>query len=386
MQIDMRTVFVLLVGLYACLGFVCLFLPYRVPGSRAVTYWGCGMLLLAAGTGGIGLRGIVPDIVSIALANALLLLAFMFMRDSAQGGGRLRSDWSGWSVAGAAILLLLYFTAVQPDTRIRIMVFSLSAAVLAVRPALALIAAVPKDARRARRFTSACFLGIGLVMLARAVFSTNWGANADVLSPGAVQAETILLVGLFVVASTLGVVWIEIEQLQGDLTRLAMLDPLTGTLNRRAFMRAYELELSRSIRDKTGFALALFDLDNFKTVNDTHGHAIGDQVLCRAVDTLRVNLRGHDVLARYGGEEFALLIPGADKAAAMLAAERARLTVGARPIEVGQISIPITVSAGVAAYGVDGSDWESLLSGADKALYEAKHGGKDRVVGARGSA
>jgi diguanylate cyclase (GGDEF)-like protein len=386
MHLDMRTVFVVLTGLYACLGLVCLFLPYRVKGSHAVTYWGYGMLLLAAGTGGIGLRGIAPDILSIAVANALLLLAFMFIRDAAHGAGRLRADWSGWSVAGAAILLILYFTAVQPDTQIRIVVFSLSAAALAVRPALALIAAVPGQAGRAKRFTSACFLGIGLVMLARAALSTKWGANADLLSPSAVQAETILLVGVFVVASTLGVLWIEIEQLQAELTLLAMLDPLTGTLNRRAFMHEYERELSRCIRDKSGFALALFDLDNFKLVNDTHGHAIGDQVLCRAVDALRANLRGHDVLGRYGGEEFALLLPGTDKAGAMLAAERARHGLGERPVEAGSLSIPISVSAGVAAYGIDGTDWESLVSGADKALYEAKRGGKNRVVAARGPA
>lgn len=385
MQLDLRTLFVVLVIVYACLGLVCLFLPYRRPGSRAVTYWGCGMLLLAAGMGGIGLRGIAPDILSFAVANVLLLVAFQFMRKSALGGRRASPDLLGWSVVAAAVLALLYFTYLQPDTRIRIVIFSAVGAILVARSASALIAAAPRDARRARMFTATCLLGGALVMLARAFLTSTWGSNVDLLSPNALQSASILLFGAFAVISTLGVVWIEIEQLQADLTRLAMVDPLTGALNRRAFMREYERELSRCTRENTGLALAIFDLDHFKAVNDAHGHLVGDQVLCRTVDVLRSSLRGHDVLGRYGGEEFALLIPGVDKAVAMQTAERACRAVGGRPIAAGQLSIPVTLSAGVAVYGVDGSDWETLLRSADAALYEAKQGGRNRVLAAPGA-
>ena len=90
-------------------------------------------------------------------------------------------------------------------------------------------------------------------------------------------------------------VWIEIEKLRADLARLAMIDPLTAILNRRAFMLEYERELSRCVREKTGLALAIFDLDHFKDVNDSYGHLVGDKVLRRVADTLRASLRGHDV-------------------------------------------------------------------------------------------
>ena len=382
MQLDLRTMFVLLVMVYACLGFVCLFLPYRMPGSRAVTHWGYGMLLLAAGMGGIGLRGIVPDILSFAVSNALLLVAFLFMRDSALGGRRAGPDLLGWGVVAAAVLALLYFTYLQPDTRIRIVIFSTAGAILVARSAFALIAPAPRNATRARAFTAACLLGGALVMLARAFLTSTWGSNVDLLSPNALQSASIVLFGVFAVMSTQGVVWIEIEQLQADLTRLAMLDPLTGTLNRRAFMREYDRELSRCTREQTRLALAIFDLDHFKAVNDTHGHVVGDQVLCRTVDVLRASLRGHDVLGRYGGEEFALLIPGVDKPVAIQAAERACRAVSSRPIEAGPLSIPITLSAGVAVYGIDASDWESLLHSADAALYAAKQAGRNRVLAA----
>ncbi len=384
MQLDLRTLFIVLVILYACLGFVCLFLPYRMPGSHAVTNWGYGMLALAAGMGGLALRGVVPDFISVVLANAMILVSFLFVLAGVRQGRGPGSNAFGWSVVGVSVLLLAYFTYVQPHTRIRIVTSSLAMAMLVVPPATALLRAVTDASRRSRIFTAACLVGVGLVMLARAVLTTKWGSNADLLAPDFVQFASNLLFAVFAVLATLGVVWIEIEQLQADLARLAMIDSLTAILNRRAFMLEYERELSRCMREKTGLALAIFDLDHFKDVNDTYGHLVGDQVLRRVADTLRASLRGHDVLGRYGGEEFALLMPGADASAAVAGTERARRAVGERPIGAGPLSIPITVGAGVAAYGVNGSDWESLLRSADAALYEAKRGGRNRVVAAHG--
>jgi len=384
MQLDLRTLFIVLVTLYACLGFVCLFLPYRMPGSHAVTQWGYGLLALAAGVGGLALRGVVPDLISVILANALILAAFLFVLSSVRQGRGPAPSGFGWSVVAVSVLLLAYFTYMQPDTRIRIVIASVAMAILVVRPVVALIAGVPGASRRARIFTAVCLAGVGFVMLLRALLTTQWGAHADLLAPNLVQFASNLLFAVFAVLATLGVVWIEIEQLRADLARLAMIDPLTAVLNRRAFMLEYERELSRCKREQTGLALAIFDLDHFKDVNDNYGHLVGDHVLRHVADTLRASLRGHDVLGRYGGEEFALLMPGADTAAAMAGTERARLAVGERPIEAGRLSVPITVSAGVAVYGLDGSDWESLLRSADAALYEAKRSGRNQVVAAHG--
>ncbi|HUX25925.1 MAG TPA: GGDEF domain-containing protein [Burkholderiales bacterium] len=384
MQLDLRTLFIVLAILYACLGFVCLFLPYRTPGSHAVTNWGYGLLALAAGTAGLALRGAVNDFVTVDLANALILVSFVFILRSVRRGPESESNAFGWGVIGVVALLLWYFTYWQPDTRVRIVISSAAMTLLLVQPIAELIAAVPKGGRRAPIFTAACLVGVGVVTLARAVWTINWGEAADLLAPDFFQFSSIMLFAVFVVLATLGVVWIEIEQLQADLARLAMIDSLTAILNRRAFMLEYERELSRCVRENTGLALAIFDLDHFKEVNDTHGHLVGDQVLRQVADTLRASLRGHDVLGRYGGEEFALLMPGADMPAAIAATERARLAVGERPIQAGALSIVVTVSAGVAAYGDDCSDWESLLRSADTALYEAKRLGRNRVVAAHG--
>jgi diguanylate cyclase (GGDEF)-like protein len=384
MQLDLRTLFIVLAILYACLGFVCLFLPYRTPGSHAVTNWGYGLLALAAGTVGLALRGAIADFVTIDLANVLILVTFLFILRSVRQAPAAESNAFGWSVIGVALPLLWYFTYLHPETRVRIAITSAAMTLLLVQPVAALIAAVPRGGRRARIFTAACLVGGGLATLARAGWNINWVRPADLLAPDLFHFASTMLFAVFIVLATLGVVWIEIEQLQADLARLAMIDPLTEILNRRAFMLECERELSRCVREKTGLALAIFDLDHFKDVNDTHGHLVGDQVLRRVADTLRASLRGHDVLGRYGGEEFALLMPGADVTAAIAGTERARLAVGERPVQAGALSVTVTVSAGVAAYGENGSDWESLLRSADAALYEAKRNGRNRVIAAQG--
>jgi diguanylate cyclase (GGDEF)-like protein len=382
MQFDLRTLFVVLVVLSSCMGFVCLFLPYRRAGSDAVTNWGYALLALAAGSAGIALRGMIPDFFSIILANVLVLLAYLFVLRSVDRARGRAAELFAWAVIGIALLLFAYFTYSRPDTQMRIIVSCVAVTLLVVRPVIALTFAAKAGCRRARLFTAACIAGVGLVMLVRAILTAEWGSGTDFLAADSIQFSAHLLFAVFAALATLGVAWIEIEQLQAELERQAMIDQLTGTLNRRAFMIEYERELSRCTRDKSGLALAIFDLDHFKAVNDRFGHLVGDQALRTVAEKLRASLRAHDILGRYGGEEFALLLPGADRNTAEVVAERARLAVSARPIEAGGFSIPLTVSAGVASYGVNGTDWETLLQSADMALYEAKRDGRNQVISA----
>jgi diguanylate cyclase (GGDEF)-like protein len=126
----------------------------------------------------------------------------------------------------------------------------------------------------------------------------------------------------------------------------------------------------------------MFDLDLFKRINDSYGHLVGDRALHLFTDILRSVVRPHDFLGRYGGEEFALVMPGIDKAAACAIVERCRQAVERRCIEHGGHPLKMTVSAGVAAFGEDGSNLETLIKAADAALYQAKKCGRNRVVAA----
>ena len=172
----------------------------------------------------------------------------------------------------------------------------------------------------------------------------------------------------------------EREVLIKQLKQLAETDGLTGLLNRRAFFGLAEREMKRTQRHDLPLAVVIFDVDRFKQINDTYGHAIGDQVLRSVAHVCQSLARDIDILARYGGEEFVLLVQDADEATAQHVAERLR--VGIMHTEIPSDSGPITATAsfGVAATRTPISDLAPLLQQADAALYEAKRTGRNRVV------
>ncbi|MFC7051089.1 GGDEF domain-containing protein [Hansschlegelia quercus] len=169
---------------------------------------------------------------------------------------------------------------------------------------------------------------------------------------------------------------IVVGQLQ--LRQLADTDPLTGALSRRAFRDLAARELSLSRRYRRELALLTFDLDYFKSINDTHGHAAGDDVLVRSVDACKAELRNSDSIARLGGEEFAVLLPHTGAAAARDVAERLRRALGAQSFGSGRGRFHISASFGVASTRAGASDLDNLLRRADEALYRAKAKGRDR--------
>jgi diguanylate cyclase (GGDEF)-like protein/PAS domain S-box-containing protein len=139
----------------------------------------------------------------------------------------------------------------------------------------------------------------------------------------------------------------ERKRLERELQQLATTDPLTGTANRRHFLNRVEDELQRLKRYDGGAALLMLDLDHFKRVNDTWGHAIGDKILRHFTVLAQEHLRGTDLLGRLGGEEFAVLLPGTDLTGAVGLAERLRHHVASSPVSVASEDITYTVSIGV---------------------------------------
>ncbi|AHK80109.1 diguanylate cyclase [Ectothiorhodospira haloalkaliphila] len=173
----------------------------------------------------------------------------------------------------------------------------------------------------------------------------------------------------------------EILVRRGDqLERSTLLDDLTGLYNRRHLDRCFPDLVARAHSLGSPLSVAVIDADNFKQVNDVHGHAVGDQVLIRMGQVMADSVRRGDMVCRYGGEEFVVLMPGADEAMAGEIAERLRRAVASQPQPLGETSIRQTVSIGLATLQAEESA-DSLFLRADKALYEAKSGGKDRVVG-----
>jgi diguanylate cyclase (GGDEF)-like protein len=204
--------------------------------------------------------------------------------------------------------------------------------------------------------------------------------TAIVLPQLGLQLAVRVLITLFLLAIFANIFSRLVGGLQRDLHELAIRDPLTGAFNRRHMDACLDAAIERHRRHGTSAALLVLDLDHFKRINDEHGHGAGDRVLVDLVGALGGRLRRLDLLFRSGGEEFVVLLAECDAAGAETAAESLRAAIAATPLVA---DLPVTASLGVAEL-LAGDDRDHWLGRADRALYEAKRAGRDRVVCAPG--
>lgn len=182
----------------------------------------------------------------------------------------------------------------------------------------------------------------------------------------------------------------ELKQAMGRIEELAIRDELTGAYNRRFIRDVLQTETQRAERSGQPFSVCLLDVDNFKDINDTHGHLVGDEILCEMVKRIGRSIRRIDelgqfdtpnMLSRFGGEEFLIILPLTDLEGARACAERVRNATRSRAFETQIGDVVVTVSLGVAQFR-QGDSIDTLVGRADKALYKAKENGRDRVEAA----
>ncbi|VAW80114.1 hypothetical protein MNBD_GAMMA15-1416 [hydrothermal vent metagenome] len=169
-------------------------------------------------------------------------------------------------------------------------------------------------------------------------------------------------------------------QLEQNLLRTQLQqDALTGASSRTSLLEELEGAIHRSTKTGQSLCIIMADLDHFKTVNDTHGHATGDKVLAEVGGRIRAALREFDLVGRYGGEEFVIVLDNTSRHTALQVAERVRQRIASEPINTGKHHLSLTISQGLAVR-VDGDDLPRLLQRADEAMYKAKHAGRNCVV------
>jgi diguanylate cyclase (GGDEF)-like protein/PAS domain S-box-containing protein len=194
--------------------------------------------------------------------------------------------------------------------------------------------------------------------------------------PGYFDEDEVRLVSLFADQAALA---IEKARLYAEVQRLATVDEVTGLLNRRGLWEFGRREFERSRRFSRPLAVIFLDIDHFKQVNDTYGHAIGDQVLRTLCDRLRANTREVDVVARYGGEEFVILLPEVETPLATQVAERLRRSMAEAPAVTDQGPVKVSISLGVVQMRNEIHDLATLIDLADQAMFAAKQNGRNRV-------
>jgi diguanylate cyclase (GGDEF)-like protein len=178
-----------------------------------------------------------------------------------------------------------------------------------------------------------------------------------------------------------------LQERETHLQYLANHDPLTGAINRRAFMERAYIEIEKNVRNHVPCGVVMMDIDFFKKFNDTHGHIAGDKALRHLVRVISASMRKHDFLGRYGGEEFIFFFSNADKKTGIAIAERFRKVLETSPVRLETGPVSMTVSFGVASVddedtgnGINEKFMEKLINRADQALYQAKNSGRNKVV------
>jgi diguanylate cyclase (GGDEF)-like protein len=239
-------------------------------------------------------------------------------------------------------------------------------------PAISASVARPRQAVVPMGLTFATYFGLERL-------AAMMGTLSPVSDAGLVVVHTINAAIVFGLLAGLTLFYVgKVREAERRLEFLATRDPLTRLSNRRHFGAEAEHALARDLPRGRRFALLLADIDLFKRINDTCGHAAGDQVLAVIAARLTEVSGPEALVARWGGEEFLVLLPDADAAGGVAAGERLRASLAARPVRANPDAAPVTVSVGVAAIGRD-ETLPAAIDRADRAMYRSKSGGRDAV-------
>jgi diguanylate cyclase (GGDEF)-like protein len=236
--------------------------------------------------------------------------------------------------------------------------------------------------RLAARYPLVAFMGLHAAIFLAGIFDTLTGAMPDRFELPAfsslfsfIHFETVI----YAICTSVFMVVLCKERSERSHINAARRDSLTGIANRGAVLDAGERLLVRCRTDGKSLSLIMLDLDHFKRVNDSHGHAAGDQVLRAFTQTAQSILRPNDLFGRYGGEEFLVILPGATIEAAYVIAERIRAGFAAVSTDVGSTTVKCTVSAGIASANTSEATLDDVIRAADACLYRAKEQGRNRV-------
>jgi diguanylate cyclase (GGDEF)-like protein len=379
MNLDVNTLFMVTVYVEAILGLLLLFVWAQNTQIHAVCWWGFAHLIRAASVVLFGMYGSAPDLITIDLANALLFTAFAVTWTGARVFDG-RPVEPVYLVTGAVIWLLVCRLPVLADA-----VDTRSLIASGIITAYTWLTAYEFWRGRNEQLVSrwpAIFMlfAHGALFLLRTplVAVLPWSPNNNLF--GSVWL-TVLSFEALLFTISIAFILLAMAKERAELRHrtAAMVDPLTGIANRRAFLHDAALLAKRHASHPRPTAVLVIDLDHFKSINDRFGHALGDSVLELFSDSARKTVRSTDLIGRLGGEEFASVLYDTSRDKAVAVAERMRETFAQRAQDVNGRPVCATVSIGIVHCDGPVLDVPALLAQADQALYCAKERGRNRV-------
>jgi diguanylate cyclase (GGDEF)-like protein len=379
MNLDVNTLFLVTIYVEAILGLLLLFAWVQNAEIHAVAWWGAAHLLRAGSITLFGMYGQAPDIITIDLANAILLTSFAVTWTGARifDGGKPAPVAI---LAGAALWLFLSHTAlIESSLNLRAL---LSAGIIAAYTWLAVAEFWRGRAEQLVSRLPAIFMlfAHGCLFLLRTPLSAMlpWSPSNQVFGSvwlTVLSSEALL----FTISIAFIMLAMAKERAEQSHKTAAMVDPLTGLVNRRGFFLESSRVARRQAENPQLAAVLLVDLDNFKSINDRFGHAVGDKVLQIFAETATQTVRPSDFVGRLGGEEFAAVLHDVGRERALVIAERMRAAFAEATSTVDGCAVGATASIGMVMSDCPEFDASELLVQADKALYEAKERGRNRV-------
>lgn len=378
--LDLRTIY--LAGALTCviLGFVQLSAYATGRFERWPLWWGLSNILIGLGLIGVGLRGSIPDIISIPLANTVSWTGYLLILFGVRSfaGRPARPLLYLLAIAAAAIPLFLWNEPEGFAKRVvLIAVLVMACDLLLVREGLLLW-------RREQLVSGAILAALfapTVVLFSIRGYLAATGRLGTEMFPTDNTSQWLTATGTaFLLLRGSALLLLAAERSRNRLVTIAQHDPLTGAMNRSGLERAM-IRIAADAGKRPGrLTLLLIDIDHFKSLNDTHGHAAGDRILQLFAEAARSELRASDVLARHGGDEFVALLPHMPTKDAVRVANRIRAAF-ARVLadwDGAPLRQP-TLSIGVAEGDAASDELETLLEQADEALYRSKRLGRDRV-------
>jgi diguanylate cyclase (GGDEF)-like protein len=377
MTLDLPTLMTMESLVAACAGSVLLIAWFQCREVCALALWGIASIIAAAGVFSLMLGATLHEQDWSIIGGALLVLAPGLMWKAAR---TLDAKPASLAVSLSGIIFVVGLVSVFP--RLGAIRGSLNLAVGATY--LFATAATLWLGRRERlpaRWPLIVLTSLHAVVLSIGAGSVLTGSTAPDEAPqaaslfGFVHFESII----FSLGVTMFILALLKDRKLAAARMAAEIDPLTGIANRAAFMRSAEHIIDRCRRDAVPVCAMMFDLDQFKRINDTHGHAIGDAVIRRFCEVTTAALRPNEVIGRIGGEEFAVVLPGSSIEAASVRAEKIRAAFANSCRLIGDLSVNATVSGGVSTATSGEYGLSTLLGNSDAALYRAKADGRNCI-------
>jgi len=366
---------------FLALGLIWAYILHSYPSLKAARYWTGSALGLAAGSLIATLMLVTDSLIPLLVGGTTVVFASCL---TAMGIRRFYGEpvlW--WQTVALTVLtfagLSIFIYGYDSQTA-RIVIFSVAQALPLAFPLKLLISKQDGQANAGARLAG----GVAVVMIAICVFralSKLFQIGTDFSFVHFNAPQSIMILGLLFLSMVcnFGFLLMAMDRLRNEVADLALMDDLTGVGNRRQLLQRLTDECARSDRSGQPFALLVVDLDNFKTINDTHGHAAGDACLQHFTLMAQTRLRPGDLLARTGGDEFCIMLPASTLHEGAMIARR--IVDVCREDAAGCIGneVPLSVSIGVAQWTGDiGVLPDRLIAAADHALYVAKKEGRDR--------